>query len=511
MKIINIKIENFKFHKRLEFPINDNLLIYGENGTGKSSIYEAIKSNLYINKTSNNTQDIHDTYINRDNIAETLKVDIKFDNTNSINRTDNTLNNIELLENQIIYMANEKTLNTILVNKDFYETINNSLQFEFPKLKDMLNTYNAFALDINRNMNSENNGEYIAKRYDKDDEFEEIFKKIINKDSINNIISNSFKENFKIEFKVTNSIIDENYKLIRPKIRIKIIGIEDKNNLHNHFNEAKLKLISIAIYFSLIKKFEINSELKLLILDDFLTSLDMANRKLIIQYILDNFKEYQLIILTHNIQFFNLIKKLINNNWDIKKIYYSKVSNKSEIIPQYKSYIEQAQKRLNEGDLESSGNFLRKEFERIANEFENLLELGKVEDLGNIINTLKTNNIYLKKPHKYFNLFFNKINNITKSSDTERIKISKIKKELQNIHNTKIDLNKKIINTEGQEENTNITISLKKINFYNSILLNPLSHDDKEIEIYQKECENAIVLLKEINLGITNLKSKKYE
>jgi DNA repair exonuclease SbcCD ATPase subunit len=49
MKIKKIIIENFKFHHHLEFEIrnNNNCLIYGENGSGKSSIYEALYSNFY--------------------------------------------------------------------------------------------------------------------------------------------------------------------------------------------------------------------------------------------------------------------------------------------------------------------------------------------------------------------------------------------------------------------------------------------------------------------------------
>jgi len=64
---------------------------------------------------------------------------------------------------------------------------------------------------------------------------------------------------------------------------------------------------------------ETENNLKLLVLDDFLTSLDMANRKIIAKYILDNFEDYQIIILTHNLQFNNLIKRLLDNDkWDTK-------------------------------------------------------------------------------------------------------------------------------------------------------------------------------------------------
>lgn len=503
MKISNLEIKNFKFHQYLNFPIKDNLLIYGENGSGKSSIYEALKSNLYINNMIE--EDIQNKFINRDKRDESLKVKILVDEVLSLDRIDNELDDNNLLEKSIVYMANEKTLNTILSDKDFYQVINTYLKYEFPELKNLLDIYNAFEVDINRNINNDNKGEFIAKRFDKDDEFETLFRETLNEDTINSIIFDSFNEDFKIEFIINNSTIDGDNKLIRPTIRIKIKEIEDQHNLHNHFNEAKLKLISIAIYFSLAKKFEENKDLKLLILDDFLTSLDMANRKLIMQYILDNFLEYQIMIFTHNIQFFNLVKKL-TNNWDIKKLYYSKISDKSEIISQNKSYIGQAEERLNVGDLESSGNFLRKEFERIANEFESLFELGRVEELANIIKALDSNSIFIKKPHRNFNIFFEKLNQIIESGNTEVIKLEKIKDELEKISDTIIDLNRKIIDSDGNETNLNFRISLKKVNFYNGILLNPLSHNDQEIENYQKECENVITLLKNINQGVDNLK-----
>lgn len=45
MKINKIELRNFKFHEKLDIKINKkNYLLYGENGTGKSSIYWAIYS-----------------------------------------------------------------------------------------------------------------------------------------------------------------------------------------------------------------------------------------------------------------------------------------------------------------------------------------------------------------------------------------------------------------------------------------------------------------------------------
>ena len=86
MQITKLEIKNFKFHKELEFDIKGNLLIYGENGAGKSSIFEALKSNLYANKIEQSN--IRYNYINRYNKAEELIVNISIDEDIVLNRID---------------------------------------------------------------------------------------------------------------------------------------------------------------------------------------------------------------------------------------------------------------------------------------------------------------------------------------------------------------------------------------------------------------------------------------
>ena len=186
MKITKIKINNFKFHKNIEFDINGNLLIYGENGVGKSSIFEALKSNLYANKILE--EDINKIYINRDNVSDNLIVNIKIDEQNFINRIDNDLVDELKLEDSIIYMANEKTLNSVL-NNNFYKVLNNNFKFEFPKLEELLlDIYNAFEVEINRNINDENKSIiYIDKRIEVDEKFKIKFDEIFDINYINNI------------------------------------------------------------------------------------------------------------------------------------------------------------------------------------------------------------------------------------------------------------------------------------------------------------------------------------
>ena len=502
MKIKKITLKNYKFHHNLSFDITqNNCLIYGENGTGKSSIYKALYSNFYYFK--DNKIDIKEKFIHRDFSNENLEVNIDFNN-NYLNRENNSLANSEILENQTIYLADEKVFHKIIQN-DFFQVIKNELGKHFFKLNELNMTYNDIEIEF-REITINEIENIVLKRIEADKnlklEFLELMADV-------NIILEKFGEKFKIYFHLEESDIEfDTKKIIPPKIAIKVKDIDDKGDFKNHFNEAKLKLISIAIYFALAKKYETDSELKLLVLDDFLTSLDMSNRKLIMWYLLDNFGDYQKIILTHNLQFYNMLIKLLkirdeNSQWDIKNIFLHKEDRGEIAIIKEKEvdYLYRAKKEMINGEFHSSGNYLRKEFERIVHEFKQILEIGKTEKLQNIIDALKSNDvIFSAEPHELLNQINRYIPNllgIINSSMSDENKILKVKELLGKI-NDLID-NKRCDLSE-------MKATLVKVEFYRNILFNPASHSDEEIEIYRKECLSSIKLLEELNVVLSNLK-----
>jgi len=502
MKIKKITLKNYKFHHNLSFDITqNNCLIYGENGTGKSSIYKALYSNFYYFK--DNKIDIKEKFIHRDFSNENLEVNIDFNN-NYLNRENNSLANSEILENQTIYLADEKVFHKIIQN-DFFQVIKNELGKHFFKLNELNMTYNDIEIEF-REITINEIENIVLKRIEADKnlklEFLELMADV-------NIILEKFGEKFKIYFHLEESDIEfDTKKIIPPKIAIKVKDIDDKGDFKNHFNEAKLKLISIAIYFALAKKYETDSELKLLVLDDFLTSLDMSNRKLIMWYLLDNFGDYQKIILTHNLQFYNMLIKLLkirdeNSQWDIKNIFlYEEDKGEIAIIKEKEvDYLYRAKKEMIDGKYHSSGNYLRKEFERIVHEFKQILEIGKTEKLQNIIDALKSNDvIFSAEPHELLNQINRYIPNllgIINSSMSDENKILKVKELLGKI-NDLID-NKRCDLSE-------MKATLVKVEFYRNILFNPASHSDEEIEIYRKECLSSIKLLEELNVVLSNLK-----
>lgn len=359
MKIKEVKLKNFKFHQNLEFKITkQNCLLYGENGTGKSSIYEALYSvfNIYFrdktysfNKFKNN------------NSVEALNTKVILDDETELvipQTTYKLVNTITINNKKTIYFANQDLLESIISNDNFYDTVKKSFKHTFASLHNFRKNFEY----INSRINSLNYLDEDAKRKDNIIKMEIFLNQIELR--ANDIINNHFEEKFTINFEYDWGLsnTEDDFKYPHPKI---ILKIDDEKNLKLNFNEAKLKLSSIAIFFALIKLEEdTNNPLKLLVLDDFLTSLDMANRKLIVQYILDNFGDYQKIILTHNIQFYNLIVKFLksrkNNeqkeeltDWDIKNIFLFKENNHEiALIKENKvNYLYRAKKELKRGRI----------------------------------------------------------------------------------------------------------------------------------------------------------------
>jgi energy-coupling factor transporter ATP-binding protein EcfA2 len=136
-------------------------------------------------------------------------------------------------------------------------------------------------------------------------------------------------------------------------------------------NEAKLTQLALSIRFaaSLVNLHE--SDLKLLVLDDLLVSLDMSNRMKVVDILLSGtFANYQKIILTHELGFFREFRRRIGNNhphWRFVRLQGNAAQNieaKNE-----KGDLERAEDYLNGHDIEEAAMFLRKAAEDTAKRY----------------------------------------------------------------------------------------------------------------------------------------------
>lgn len=490
MIIKNIEIENFKIHKKLEIKLeNKNTLILGENGSGKSSLYFALLS-LFYKFLRKSEHEINNIYKYRNSSAsDNISLKIQFDNNKYLNLENNIIStdSSSFLNKNFVYFVNRDILNIISEEKDFFIAITNLLCKNFSNLEELDIIYKELASTV---ITPSNLKEKIDKRVDADEKLKKILEEI--EEYANKILKNDFLEEFKIKFNFLNSNIntDDNFKFDFPKIVLNIDGLED---IQKNFNEAKIRLASISILFSLIELNAINDNnyFKLMLFDDFLTSLDMSNRTFIIEYVFNKFNQYQLIILTHNLQFNNLIETYVNkfgrrNEWNFQHMYKilfsgierSEVYNKPEIeladiknnmnkITSYKQYKE-------------IGNQLRKEFEKILHEFDKKLMIGNVEKTTNIIRSLCSE-------EKFFYLDYNKlITDISNAETIERVK--------------------KILN-ESKYDNSYVKSIIKELSYFKKLLLNSTAHYDPNSDIFHKEYKKSYELLEKLTEELDNIKS----
>lgn len=209
-------------------------------------------------------------------------------------------------------------------------------------------------------------------------------------DEVNEILRKEFKESIALHLPESGELI------------IGISGIIDgmiTEDINNKLNEAQQNLIKILLFLNYIKLLPRPSENDkyLIILDDIVSSLDLANRIVLARIITNIGKDpnYQLLVMTHNVGFYNLMQHLIGidnvtNKWLFKSMY--KVDGKHIIcVEDDKKSIDEILKQFDGKILPNNSmaiNVLRKNFERLLHEFGKILSLGVQEETIDIISKI---------------------------------------------------------------------------------------------------------------------------
>lgn len=89
-----------------------------------------------------------------------------------------------------------------------------------------------------------------------------------------------------------------------------------------YFSESYLNCYGIAFFLASVKAF--NKENKFFVLDDVISSFDSEHRKRFADLLFEKFSDYQIIVLTHETEWFGYIKDLAKaKGWDIQEIKWS--------------------------------------------------------------------------------------------------------------------------------------------------------------------------------------------
>lgn len=394
--ITQIEIDGFK-----AFPTNftlslgtgQNLLLYGENGSGKSSLYYAIhalmqsvlkddkgakyfkpgdvngadfiannehlinifrfdeaKANTYtpyirITFDDNKVWRLDNSGLSSENGGDESEIrmlnkDSAFINHSYISRFHAARNSEEIDLWNVFYkdiLPFHIPAGTTQFLADFYDEIvsdcNAGIGLKDNSIQNKISTFNGYLNSSINRINTKVSSIYNDNFKNEDDKSLEI-KLMYYSD---NDQENKLKEHFYLYYgNVRNNQIIDKTDLYSPRI-----GIEIKENgilIHkpqSHFNEAKLTAIALSVRFAAMTTNAITTG-SFLALDDMLISLDMSNRMKVIKYLLNKIApKYKLHVFTHDRLLFTSFKKSINsqkqqNGWLCGGIYMHDRDNSTD-------------------------------------------------------------------------------------------------------------------------------------------------------------------------------------
>ncbi len=369
MRITKIEIKNFKaFYGEYLIDLHKagkNLLVYGENGSGKTSLYQALKLFLESSERVIRFEDYQNIFIPIDDghiklhlrenpgtnehiyeWSETVKDETNDQLLIDASRTKGFLDYKDLLETHYLHRENDVVnvfdllVKTLLANTVSRETDRNlaedwdSIQPPFPR-RGATTQITALEESI-ENFNDElsNRLEILQTKTSE----------ILRKFGYNVALNLDFQG---ITYNQGEKTLDNQAILLTVEFFDKDIPAH-----HRFLNEAKLSAIAIAIYFSSIL-IQPESELKILALDDVLIGLDMSNRLPVLDILEDYFEDYQIFLTTYDKAWYEIVKQRTSHGGKWKAIeFYFRQTDEYE-IPVYVEdmpYLDKAREYLEASD-----------------------------------------------------------------------------------------------------------------------------------------------------------------
>ena len=372
MRIKKIEIQNFRaFYGHFEISLGNagkNLLLYGENGSGKSSLFYALKLFLESANTKDDFlphQNIFVTVKTQGFVKLTLDAGVHEWSLPSIFPTDPLILNANKTKGFLDYKN--------LLDTHFLQPSHNGVNLFYLLVENLLANYTESSSgrtigeiwrSVQKNLSAKKTTNIYKKELPRESKLmNDVLKKALTELELKtNELLNLF--NYKIVCNFTFSL-----ELQRISLNIKFFD-QLITNHHNFLNEARLSAIALSIYFASILQ-QPKGELSLLALDDVLIGLDMANRLPIIDILERYFSEYQIFFITHDKLWFEMMRiRTEEKKWKYAELYCN--PNNGIELPIYtdnKKYLDRAKEHLQANDYKAAAIYARTAFEVTLKKF----------------------------------------------------------------------------------------------------------------------------------------------
>ena len=368
-KISKVEVSNFKFFKDLfEIDIDcKNILLYGENGAGKSSLYWSLYTHYQAYAKTREQAVKYFIHGHNENLrsrysdaGDASYIKVAFDNGNG---------QIRIIEDSHSHCYTDdedskKFMRHSMMASDFmnYKFLSSLFDFcnseenevfkyfvkevlPFIDLDQPLSNIEGVVVNTNnsgdwwsyienahallpknqKNYNSFNQKAPQYKEYIRIiDRFNDLFKDalLLIEKQANALLKNTFKMDARIRIDYEGVKFNErvgkkarDLRLHSPKVYLRAFmdapNVVDSSIIRHpksFFNEAKITCMALAIRLAVLERRpSLSQAASTLFIDDLLISLDMGLRRQVIKMILDYSNRYQLFIFTHDRAFFHMI------------------------------------------------------------------------------------------------------------------------------------------------------------------------------------------------------------
>ena len=391
MRITDIEIKNFRafrgtYHIGLS-KSGKNLLVYGENGSGKSSLYLALKyflesgvdeddkdtdfenhQNIFLQDPGHIKLSLRADQWSRENTYEWSQRIIGETNDELITEASKVKGFLDykaLLETHYLHRENDTVnLFDLLVEVLLANTINpvreRSLAEDWSAIQPPFPRRNAKTqLTVLERQIGVFNDELTNRLAELRPKVSEILSRF------------GYKVTLDLDFQGITYNRDKK-TLDNQEILLKVEFFDTEISSHHIFlNEAKLSAIAIAIYLSSIL-IQPDSALKILALDDVLIGLDMSNRLPVLDILDEYFSDYQIFLTTYDKAWYEIVKQrtVRGGRWKAVEFYFSQTDEYE--IPVYaedKAYLEKAREYLDANDYKACAIYVRTAFEAAIKQY----------------------------------------------------------------------------------------------------------------------------------------------
>lgn len=408
MKIKTIEINNYKaFYGKYKIAIGKkNAFIYGENGSGKSSLYYALKDFVQSSMETINLNDVENIFLpaaKKGNCS--IKVTFQPDPARSANSTK---------DYQVNTTGKDTNVGTVI--KDIYSlksflTYKNLLDIHHLKKDEEINLFNLLVKGVLKHFKYTLTGgkelgelwqdvqDLLAKTTDatyntrrkKNDvqaalkTFNDALKQLFLEPTAASPNPEYILTHAKPILDVFNHKIDLKLNYIPAIPTADLTGTERGNvkvdltyagkpilKPHLFLNEARLSAIAISIYLGMIKRHPQLKPYKILFLDDIFIGLDIANRLPLLTILETHFSDYQVFLSTYDKPWYEYAKSFLDNSkWKTIEFYAQEVNGGYEIPKVFDEteLIQKARYHYNNSDYKAAAVYARSAFEKMIMDY----------------------------------------------------------------------------------------------------------------------------------------------